>query len=658
MRIAGVDYPDPLLNALRDGRLVVFAGAGVSMGPPAGLPGFRQLAEQVAEGTGQPIENSETVDRFLGRLTDLGTDVHQRSAKILHRDNPQPTKLHLNLIRLFSKLEIVRVVTTNFDSLFESATLGQSDSQPKVFQAPALPVGSRFHGIVHLHGSVNEPEEMVLTHRDFGRAYLTESDGWARRFLIDLFTNYTVLFVGYSHSDTIMTYLTPSLPPDGDHKRFALVGDRSDDANNWRMMGIEPVTFEQARTNDFRGLDAAVAGLAEFFQRGVLDWQREITNIANGHPPIDDESAGIVEHALNDPITTRFFTESAKSPEWVEWLDQRGYLAGLFTYGELDEQQQNLARWLVSSFAITHDSTLFALIERHGRQLSKMLWWELCRQLQQSISQSPDTRVITRWVLFLASVIPTDADYHTLSWLAKACDSVHATDSLLRVYEAMMKRLNQVPPDSGWHNFDMFHHYTKKALSDYIKPNLPEISERLLALVTTHLQERYAVLAVWEDGDEMSYSDNFSRSAIEPHEQDNISGQIGPLIDTARECLEWLATNIPQQAGHWCDRYVNSDAPLLRRLAIHAFAARNDISADDKIAWILERCDVNEIDAHHEIFRAVAQEYPHISPRHRTALIQAISKYRAPKSERYDSDELSAYHRFRWFHWMHKADTD
>ena len=31
MRIGGVDFPEPLLNALRDGRLVVFAG--VSMGP-------------------------------------------------------------------------------------------------------------------------------------------------------------------------------------------------------------------------------------------------------------------------------------------------------------------------------------------------------------------------------------------------------------------------------------------------------------------------------------------------------------------------------------------------------------------------------------------------------------------------------------------------
>ena len=31
MRIGGVDFPEPLLNALRDRRLVVYAGVGVSI---------------------------------------------------------------------------------------------------------------------------------------------------------------------------------------------------------------------------------------------------------------------------------------------------------------------------------------------------------------------------------------------------------------------------------------------------------------------------------------------------------------------------------------------------------------------------------------------------------------------------------------------------
>ncbi len=608
MRIAGVDFPGPLLNALRDGRLVVFAGAGVSMGPPASLPDFRRLAEQVAEGTGQSMSDEETEDRFLGRLKDLGIDVHQRAAEILQRNTPEPTILHLNLLRLFSEPSAARAVTTNFDDLFERTFLGQFDSETRVFQAPALPLGNRFHGVVHLHGSVYEPGEMVLTHRDFGRAYLTESDGWARRFLIDLFTNYTVLFVGYSHSDTIMTYLTSSLLPVAGQQRFALIGDQIDDPTRWRRMGVEPATFQQAHANDFSGLDAAVAGLSSFLQRGVLDWQREITAIASGYPPIDDESAGIIEHALSDPVTTRFFVESAELPEWADWIARRGHLAGLFTDGELSERDRALVGWLVSRFAVAHDSVLFALIKRCGRRLNPTLWQQLSWQMQDSIPQSPDA-VMTRWVLFLTSNIPTDADDAALSWLAEACASVLATESLLQVYEAMMKRLNPVPPHSEWRSSDMSHFHAQEILSDCIKPNLAEMSEPLLGLVTIQLKKRHAIWGAWEGGDGTSDSDNFGRSAIEPNPQDDMDQEIDPLIDAARECLEWLAADAPAIAGAWCDRHISSDASLLRRLAIHSLAARNDLSADDVVKEALDT-----VWAEHPGF--VAPEHPDFTHYH------------------------------------------
>ena len=423
-------------------------------------------------------------------------------------------------------------------------------------------------------------------------------------------------------------------------------------------MGIEPVTFHQADTGDFDALDIAVAGLGNFLQLSVLDWQRDITAVAGGYPPIDDESAGTIEHALRDPVTTRFFIESAESPEWVEWLAQRGHLAGLFTDSELNECEETLVWWLVSRFAITRDSALFALMERYGRRLNTALWRQLSRQMRDSIPQSPDAGVMTRWGLFLASVIPTDADDAALFWLAEACVSVRATDSLLRVYEAMMKRLNRVPPQPEWNNLVMFHHYAQKMLSECIRPNLPEMAEPLLALVTMRLRERHAILTAWEGGAATLHWDNFGRSAIEPHEQDDLSREIDPLIDTTRECLEWLAANVPVVSGAWCDGFAGSDVPLLRRLAIHALAARNDMSSDDKIAWLLDRCDVNEIAAHHEIFRAVAHEYPQAGVPQRAALIQAISEYRAPESEHYDREELSAHHRFTWFHWLHQADPD
>ena len=70
--------------------------------------------------------------------------------------------------------------------------------------------------------------------------YLTE--GWARRFLVDLFRSFTVLFVGYNHNDTVMTYLARALPPGDEHLRFVLTDDA--DLGRWQLLGI--------RTSDLR----------------------------------------------------------------------------------------------------------------------------------------------------------------------------------------------------------------------------------------------------------------------------------------------------------------------------------------------------------------------------------------------------------------------
>ena len=187
MNISGIDFPKPLLDAWRSNQLVLFTGAGVSIPQPAGLPSFRQLAEAVARGSGETPEKDEPEDRFLGRLAHKGQQVHLQAAQALREDAPKPSCLHHDLTALYRNhrrglrcggiLESLRIVTTNFDTLFEEAVKERFGEHPEVFRAPALPLGRDFKGIVHVHGSIDSPKDMVLTDADFGRAYLTE--GWA-----------------------------------------------------------------------------------------------------------------------------------------------------------------------------------------------------------------------------------------------------------------------------------------------------------------------------------------------------------------------------------------------------------------------------------------------------------------------------------------------
>lgn len=205
-------------------------------------------------------------------------------------------------------------MTTNFDHRFEQALSSINRDPPEVFRAPALPLGQRFEGIVHLHGCVTNPNETVLTDRDFGRAYLTENNGWAARFLVELFANFNILFIGYSHNDSIMEYLSRSLPPSGSNKRFSLAGQK-EAPDRWKHYGIEPITFPQAGQNDYQSLHESIAKLVVHVQRGLLDWRHTISEAAQeAAPPIGNEAADTIEHALKDPIKTRFFTENASHP--------------------------------------------------------------------------------------------------------------------------------------------------------------------------------------------------------------------------------------------------------------------------------------------------------------------------------------------------------
>ena len=360
MRLAGVDFPRRLTEALQSDELVVFAGAGVSMGTPANLPNFEDLATAIAEGTGEAQQESELVDRFLGRLKSKGTNVHERAADALREGTPEPTALHGDLLRLYRTPQSVRVVTTNFDALFEQAAADVFDPAPSVFTAPALPLGNSFSGIVHVHGDLGHPRGMVLTDADFGRAYLTE--GWARRFLVDLFRTHIVLFVGYSHGDTVMNYLSRALTP-GAGDRFALT-DEPDNAK-WQLLDVEPIGYEKSAEGGHSALAEGVRRLADYSRRGLLDWQRDIAEIAKNPPPLDDEAVDLITEALSDPEQCRFFTDAASHVDWIAWLERRGYLAALFGTADLTERDGRLARWLAERFARDHASALFLLIGRN-----------------------------------------------------------------------------------------------------------------------------------------------------------------------------------------------------------------------------------------------------------------------------------------------------
>ena len=191
----GPSIPDDLLIARDAGDVIFFCGAGVSR-HRAGLPDFLKLGGDVIDllGAGQKslarklfrrIKELEPIDGVGGLIaTDrifslLEREFEQRDVQnavaraIKPADNPD-LSAHRTLIDLSRGRDgTVRLVTTNFDLLFEEAAPSVACSGPPVLPDPRA---AGFGGIVHLHGRVDadysrpSDEEFIVSSADFGRA--------------------------------------------------------------------------------------------------------------------------------------------------------------------------------------------------------------------------------------------------------------------------------------------------------------------------------------------------------------------------------------------------------------------------------------------------------------------------------------------------------
>ena len=675
MTSSPIRFPKPLRDALRDGRLVVFAGAGVSMGKPANLPDFSTLADSIAADTGVNRRNQESDDAFLGRLHHQGVQVHEIAARQLQtnrcRETPAPTDLHRDLLRLYPDSRAVRIVTTNFDRLFDAAAQAVFPGTPELFRAPALPLGRSFNGIVHVHGRLDRPHELVLTDADFGRAYLIE--GWARRFLVELFRSFTVMFVGYSHDDTVMRYLARALPASEAERRFILTDNA--DSDRWSVLGITPISYPREPGNDHRRLSEGVHGLANDARRGVLDWRHEIAEIARRPPSLDDREADVIDEALRDTAKAHFFTESATDPEWLEWLDKREYLTPLFGPDDLDERDVLLAGWIDDSFAFHHPEAVFLLIGRHGMGLNPQVWHWLVQTFAFRDNPPPDSETLSNWVSCLLATAPELQDTYVLLALAQRCIRMGLDRSAVEVFDAMARhRLRLMPPflefDDEWadhldlprRQFDLElspdgdnSAFNELWRSD-LKPRLEFVAEPLLSSVAAHLAARHRTFLAWQKGDSNWDPESLGRDSIGPDEQGLRFRHVDVLIDAARDCLQWLVCNRPETAARWCAQHAGSETPLLRRLCVHTLSVRSDLSACAKFDWLFANIALSDDAAAEELSRILRDIYPHLDPQRRRRAVETILAFSPAADDDEQDERRNAEYRHYWLRSLRDAD--
>src|SRR5690606_382012 len=104
---------------------------------------------------------------------------------------------NVHVAKFFSERQF-RVVTTNYDKLAEELT-GESECQSI---APGLPIprSSANVKVYHVHGSIDSPENMVITSEDYFK--FINGDSYFSRKLSTVLHENTVVILGYSLGDT------------------------------------------------------------------------------------------------------------------------------------------------------------------------------------------------------------------------------------------------------------------------------------------------------------------------------------------------------------------------------------------------------------------------------------------------------------------------
>lgn len=648
-----VNLPVELLDAHAAGQLVLFVGAGASMGVPSGLPSFSDLARQLADAARVPFNEDMELDRFLGSMpADFETHVHAQ--RLIARPDSRFNSTHLALVRLASALGTPRVVTTNFDNHLLTASTSALLPESDLWVGPALPLGDEFSGIVHLHGSVlRPPAQLVLTDRDFGHAYLT--DAWATRFLQRMFDEFTVLFVGYSHDDPIMRYLALGLP--SNTRRFVLT--HLPDDNKWTHLGVTPVPYP-AIGSDHSGLTTALEAWDHRARMGRLDHQARMKEILDTRPPLNPVDEDYLRHQLQSADGARAFAQFASGVDWLQWLEEVKDFTGLFTGAPDSEVSSVLSQWFADNYVADpalHGAAL-QVVQRQGHRFSPTLYRSVSWAVE-TLTKA-DVRAGRRWTVLLATSIdgisaPPDLDMllpydpgDQAEDLALVRVALRPFLSLKRPWIFGQEELTSPPwAEAAWHaSEDVLTRHVQRLIEDY-SPGDPALG----TLLEDALGNAYELLSAYS-GREGHDSLGFHRSAIERHPQDGLRYPVDALIDGLRDYGEKALSVLPELAGRWWARGMT----LFQRLALHLVAANPEVEADDKIQWTLDRNIVFESRLKHEVFSLLATALPEAGADKRSLLLAAVLAGPTLPHDTPDVERHRAYGIYNILVWLTRSD--
>lgn len=574
MDFNNVEIPEGLTSAALSGHLVIFAGAGVSMQDPVCLPSFNKLVGQIKDEVdprnllrsrrykvsqdGKGKVYTETPEQYLSYL-DRETGIVRRECCKVLSSGGQTSELHRNLLRLFPEGIPPKIVTTNFDDCFEVA-LKETGEDYEAYSSPALPYGDGFSGLIHLHGLTSKPASMVLLAEDYGKAYVT--NGWASRFLVDLFKEYSVLFVGYSCGDSPVDYLTRSISGHMVGNAYALCKS-DEDSSDWFIRGVTPISFMR-----YEDLPIAIGEWAGYLEQSVTDRVRRLREIAD-HAELNSDDEEYVLRSLEWPdeddraLFAHEFCSVSTSFEHLVLLDKYGKTAFL-TCSEPSDTELELLRWTISSFSVGNCAELQRLCDSISGSPSPHFSSELVRHLV--LSDAP-SEVVGAWVAWL-ELMPIQHHSRCSYYLLELANKCEVSGVVLAIIRMLLHVSLSASKDAYFNNgrevaVAINDKYYEDKIIECLHRHRETIGDRVFDYCVEQIEIAYSIQTnAWTHPDASDFI-SLSRASIGPHNQDqNIHGATSILLDMARESV------VPGSADGAIRRCLESRCSVLIRLGL------------------------------------------------------------------------------------------
>lgn len=643
MYLNNIDFPNQILDAILENKLVVFAGAGASMGKPTSLPDFLELAEKIAEGTGKTIKQNEPCEVFLGALKAGGVDVNGDAAKILSSACLKHNDLHETIVDLFLSPSNLKIVTTNYDQMFEQVLEERSINIP-VYNSPALPLGNDITGIIHIHGNVEDPKYMVVTDEDFGRAYLT--DGYAARFLVRLFESYTILFIGYSYNDTILRYLTRAMSRENASNRYILTDDTKSD---WKSLGISPVFFPRKK---YPVMCDGLVKLGQYAKRGLWDWKNQFAEFAE-KPPKDLTFDTEIDYCLESLERSKVLSGCIRGTEWLQLLDRKGVFS--FCYSEeriVDEKGFLWANWLCNTFVGYDDNSVKQFLAEHDNKISNMFAKLLLKKIileNNSVDHTAfreyltlfDRYIVDPWIISKSIEV---ANEHRLYHLC-----LHLFEKYFVVSMKVGKKLwlagEVIEPVHSFAGSYYLVQASWKLISNNV---IPRYAMDIISFVRQKIEDlhyQYVELGAASDNKEPW---SIAMLEIESCNPGYGATPLHILVQAFIEAVIELKNN--DEVKLCLLRCLNSESIILRKIAIKGIRDCLCINYDEIIDLLCDKKLIWFIEGKEQVFLLAKEAFTKASAEKQAKLLDLIEHGPIDYNE-----NVSQYEKYNWFVWLHKV---